>query len=68
LNRATSTKETIGAETGAVDDRSAHSVGKGNPALVRARLQQSADAIDDSGNSAFFGKGRVNAARAVGLQ
>jgi subtilisin family serine protease len=40
---------------------------KGNPALIRNRLHQTADQPGVSGNDPFFGKGRVNAARAVGL-
>jgi lantibiotic leader peptide-processing serine protease len=41
--------------------------GASRPAQIRARLRQSADAIDGGGNSAFFGQGRVNAAKAVGV-
>jgi lantibiotic leader peptide-processing serine protease len=39
---------------------------RGNPARIRNRLRQTADRIDGSGNSPFYGAGRVNAARAVG--
>lgn len=45
----------------------AHDTGKGNPSLVRNRLHQSADQITEDGNDPYFGKGRINAARAVGL-
>jgi hypothetical protein len=40
---------------------------KGNPALIRNRLHQSADQITEDGNDPYYGKGRINAARAVGL-
>lgn len=40
---------------------------RGNPALIRARLHQTADKITGAGNDPHFGKGRINAARAVGL-
>jgi len=36
-----------------------------NPALIRARLQQSADDLGQPGTDPFYGKGRVNAARAA---
>lgn len=39
----------------------------GNPAALRARLQQTADDLGQKGTDPFYGKGRVNAARAVGL-
>jgi subtilisin family serine protease len=45
----------------------AHEVGRGNPALVRNRLHQTADKLGASGNDPFYGKGRINAARAVEL-
>lgn len=38
-----------------------------NPAKVRAALQQSADDLGQSGVDPFYGKGRINMARAVGL-
>jgi lantibiotic leader peptide-processing serine protease len=41
--------------------------GRGNPALVRNRLAQTADRVTGSGSDPYFGRGRVNAARAVGL-
>jgi subtilisin family serine protease len=37
-----------------------------NPAQIRARLQQTADDLGESGVDPAYGKGRVNAARAVG--
>jgi lantibiotic leader peptide-processing serine protease len=40
---------------------------KGNPAFIRNRLHQTADTFN-SGNDPFFGRGRVNAATAVGLE
>jgi len=41
-------------------------LGHGNPAQIRARLQQSADDLGAPGTDPFYGKGRVNAGRAVG--
>jgi subtilisin family serine protease len=38
-----------------------------SPAQVRVKLLQSADDLGKPGNDDFFGKGRVNAARALGL-
>jgi subtilisin family serine protease len=40
--------------------------GRGNPSQVRAILQNSADDLGASGTDPFYGKGRLNAARAVG--
>ncbi|TVP43445.1 MAG: hypothetical protein EA350_13680 [Gemmatimonadales bacterium] len=40
--------------------------GARNAAQIRNRLHQTADDIGDPGTDPFFGKGRVNAARAVG--
>ena len=40
--------------------------GRGNPSQVRAILQRSADDLGQPGTDPFYGKGRVNAARAVG--
>lgn len=37
-----------------------------SPAQIRTRLEQTADNINGNGNSPFYGKGRVNVARAVG--
>jgi len=42
-------------------------VGHGHPAQVKARLQQSADDLGQPGTDPFYGKGRINVARAVGL-
>ncbi|HET7463372.1 MAG TPA: S8 family serine peptidase [Longimicrobium sp.] len=42
-------------------------VGHGNPAQVKARLQQSADDLGAIGTDPFYGKGRINVARALGL-
>jgi lantibiotic leader peptide-processing serine protease len=41
--------------------------GARNPAQIRNRLHQTADDIGDPGTDPFFGKGRVNAARAAGV-
>lgn len=38
------------------------------PAQVRARLEQSADDLGQPGTDPFYGRGRINAARAVGLR
>jgi lantibiotic leader peptide-processing serine protease len=40
--------------------------GSGNPAQLRAQLIGSADDLGSPGTDPFYGKGRVNAARAVG--
>ncbi len=37
-----------------------------NPGLIRARLQQSADDLGQSGVDPFYGKGRINAGAATG--
>ena len=44
----------------------AEDVGR-DPAQIRARLQQSADDLGQLGTDPFYGKGRVNAAAAVGV-
>lgn len=41
--------------------------GARNPAQLRNRLHQTADDLGDPGTDPFYGRGRVNAARAVGL-
>jgi lantibiotic leader peptide-processing serine protease len=41
--------------------------GTRNPAQIRNRLHQTADDIGEPGTDPFFGKGRVNAARAAGV-
>ncbi|HEX9109494.1 MAG TPA: S8 family serine peptidase [Longimicrobiales bacterium] len=38
-----------------------------NPALVKARLQQTADDLGQPGTDPFYGKGRINVAAALGL-
>lgn len=43
-------------------------IGSGKPAQVRNRLHQTADKVGESDNDPYFGKGRINAARAVGLK
>lgn len=42
-------------------------VGHGNPALVRARMLQSADDLGAPGTDPYYGKGRINIARALGV-
>jgi lantibiotic leader peptide-processing serine protease len=42
-------------------------IGHGNPAQVRARLQNTADDLGQAGTDPFYGKGRLNVARAVGV-
>jgi subtilisin family serine protease len=41
-------------------------IGHGSPSQVRAVLQQSADDLGQPGTDPFYGKGRLNVARAVG--
>lgn len=41
-------------------------LGHGNPALIRARILQSADDLGEPGTDPYYGKGRINVARAVG--
>ncbi|MGA7617139.1 MAG: S8 family serine peptidase [Thermoanaerobaculia bacterium] len=43
-------------------------IGHGNPARVRARLLQSADDLGQPGTDPFYGKGRINVPRALGLE
>ncbi len=38
-----------------------------NAAQIRARLQQSADDLGDIGTDPYYGKGRINAVRALGI-
>jgi len=38
-----------------------------NPGLIRSRLQQTADNVAGNGTTPFYGKGRVNVARAAGV-
>ena len=42
-------------------------LGHGNPALIRARILQSADDLGDPGVDPFYGHGRINIARALGV-
>ena len=42
-------------------------LGHGNPALIRARILQSADDVGEPGTDPFYGKGRINVARALGV-
>jgi subtilisin family serine protease len=39
-----------------------------NPSQIQARLQQTADGLGQSGNDPAYGHGRINAARAAGVQ
>jgi subtilisin family serine protease len=43
-------------------------LGHGNPALVRSRILQSADDLGDPGTDPYYGRGRINVARALGLR
>lgn len=43
-------------------------LGRGNPAQVRQRIEQSADDLGEPGTDAFYGKGRINVPRALGLE
>lgn len=43
-------------------------LGHGNPALVRSRILQSADDLGDLGTDPYYGRGRINVARALGLR
>jgi len=42
-------------------------LGHGNPALIRARILHSADDLGEPGTDPYYGKGRINVARALGL-
>lgn len=42
-------------------------LGHGNPALIRARIVESADDLGEPGTDPYYGKGRINIARALGL-
>ncbi len=41
-------------------------LGQGNPALIRARILQSADDLGEPGTDPYYGKGRINVARGTG--
>ena len=43
-------------------------IGKDKPAQIKARIQQSADDLGQAGTDPFYGKGRINVPRALGLQ
>lgn len=43
-------------------------LGHGNPALIRARILQSADDLGDPGVDPFYGHGRINIARALAVR
>lgn len=43
-------------------------VGHGKPSQVRARLLQTADDLGQKGTDPYYGKGRINVPRALGLQ
>jgi subtilisin family serine protease len=42
-------------------------LGRGNPALIRARILESADDLGEPGVDPYYGKGRINVARALGV-
>src|SRR2546422_1715331 len=42
-------------------------LGHGHPALIRSRILQSADDLGGPGVDPYYGKGRINVARALGL-
>ena len=42
-------------------------LGHGNPALIRARILQSADDLGGPGVDPYYGRGRINVARALGI-
>lgn len=42
-------------------------LGHGNPALIRERILQAADDLGQPGLDAYYGRGRLNIARAMGL-
>ena len=42
-------------------------LGHGNPAQIRERILQSADDLGEPGTDPYYGKGRINIARALGL-
>ncbi len=42
-------------------------LGHGNPALIRARILQSADDLGEPGVDPYYGHGRINVARALGV-
>jgi hypothetical protein len=42
-------------------------LGHGNPALIASRIMQSADDLGEPGTDPYYGKGRINVARALGV-
>jgi subtilisin family serine protease len=42
-------------------------LGTGNPAAIKDAIQASADDLGQSGTDPYYGKGRINVARALGL-
>jgi hypothetical protein len=38
-----------------------------NPARIRQAIESSADQLGSSGNDPYYGRGRINVARALGL-
>lgn len=42
-------------------------LGHGNPALIRARILESADDLGEPGRDPFYGHGRINIALALGV-
>jgi lantibiotic leader peptide-processing serine protease len=42
-------------------------LGHGHPSRIKARIEQSADDLGKKGNDPYYGKGRINAAKALGL-
>jgi subtilisin family serine protease len=44
-----------------------HEIGHDRPAQVRARILQTADDLGQPGVDPFYGNGRINVARALGL-
>jgi subtilisin family serine protease len=42
-------------------------LGHGNPALIRQRILESADDLGEPGTDPYYGKGRINIARALGV-
>ena len=42
-------------------------LGHGQPALIRAQILQSADDLGEPGTDPYYGKGRINVARALGV-
>jgi lantibiotic leader peptide-processing serine protease len=43
-------------------------IGKGKPSEVAARIRKSADDLGDPGTDEFYGAGRINVAKALGLE